>query len=52
MGQLDPRKTTNLATLYDQELMPWSRAARPTPRPPRNAGFATGASGRSRHHLP
>ncbi len=27
MGQLDPRKTTNLATLYDQELMPWSRAA-------------------------
>lgn len=27
MGQLEPRKTTNLATLYDQELMPWSRAA-------------------------
>lgn len=27
MGQLEPRKTTDLATLYDQELMPWSRAA-------------------------
>ncbi len=27
MGQLEPRKTTNLASLYDQELMPWSRAA-------------------------
>ena len=27
MGQREPRKTTNLATLYDQELMPWSRAA-------------------------
>jgi hypothetical protein len=23
----EPRKTTNLATLYNQELMPWSRAA-------------------------
>jgi len=27
MSQREPRKTTNLATLYDQELMPWSRAA-------------------------
>ena len=27
MGQREPRKTTNLATLYDEELMPWSRAA-------------------------
>jgi hypothetical protein len=27
MGQFEPRKTTNLATFYDQELMPWSRAA-------------------------
>ena len=27
MGQLEPHTTTNLATLYDQPLMPWSRAA-------------------------
>jgi hypothetical protein len=27
MAQPAPRRTTNLATLYDQELMPWSRAA-------------------------
>jgi hypothetical protein len=27
MGQPEPRDTTNLATLYGQELMPWSRAA-------------------------
>jgi hypothetical protein len=27
MGQPEPRRTTNLATLYDQELMPWGRAA-------------------------
>ena len=27
MSQPVPRKTTNLATLYDEELMPWSRAA-------------------------
>ncbi len=27
MGQPEPRQTTNLATLYDQDLMPWSRAA-------------------------
>ncbi len=27
MGQAEPRRTTNLATLYDQEEMPWSRAA-------------------------
>jgi Pyridoxamine 5'-phosphate oxidase len=26
MPQPEPRKTTNLATLYAQELMPWSRA--------------------------
>jgi hypothetical protein len=26
MGQLQPRKTTNLARLYDEQLMPWSRA--------------------------
>jgi hypothetical protein len=28
MGQPGPRKTTNLATLYHQELMPWSRAVK------------------------
>lgn len=28
MGQPEPRKTTNLASLYAQELMPWSRAAK------------------------
>src|SRR4051794_41908942 len=27
MGQPEPRETTNLATLYGEELMPWSRAA-------------------------
>jgi hypothetical protein len=27
MGQAEPRQTTNLATLYDQEEMPWRRAA-------------------------
>jgi hypothetical protein len=27
MTPTQPRKTTNLATLYAQELMPWSRAA-------------------------
>ncbi len=27
MGQPEPTQTTNLATLYDEELMPWSRAA-------------------------
>jgi pimeloyl-ACP methyl ester carboxylesterase len=26
MGQPEPHTTTNLATLYDQEVMPWSRA--------------------------
>src|SRR3954452_102002 len=27
MGQPEPRETTNLATQYDEALMPWSRAA-------------------------
>jgi hypothetical protein len=27
MGQPEPRETANLATLYGEEMMPWSRAA-------------------------
>jgi hypothetical protein len=26
MGSPEPRETVNLATRYDEELMPWSRA--------------------------